>query len=70
MENGKAFHCAILEPRFADEYFVFDDSAKCAELVVTGRSRPGLPLSIRRGRQNWRKFEGKIEVSQMIMRIF
>lgn len=41
MENGKAFHCAILEPeRYADEYFVFDDSEKVAELILNGFKNP------------------------------
>jgi len=41
MDSGKAFHCAILEPeRYALEYFVFDDSAKCAELIAGGAKSP------------------------------
>lgn len=65
MENGKAFHCAILEPeRYADEYFVFDDSAKCAELVSNGAKSPRATAEYKAWKASeLAKFEGKIEVS-------
>lgn len=65
MDNGKAFHCAILEPeRFAVEYFVFDDSAKCAELVSNGAKSPRATAEYKAWKASeLAKFEGKIEVS-------
>lgn len=65
MDNGKAFHCAILEPeRYADEYFVFDDSAKCAELVSNVAKSPRATAEYKAWKaEQLAKFEGKIEVS-------
>lgn len=65
MDSGTAFHCAILEPeRYADEYFVFDDSAKCAELVSNGAKSPRATAEYKAWKaEQLAKFEGKIEVS-------
>ena len=41
MDDGNAFHCAILEPeRYNKEYYVFDDSEKVAELILKGSKNP------------------------------
>ena len=65
IDNGKAFHCAILEPeRYANEYFVFDDSAKCAELVSNGFKSPRATAEYKAWKAiELSKYEGLIEVS-------
>ena len=65
MDNGKAFHCAVLEPeRYANEYFVFDDSAKCSELVSSGVKSPRATAEYKAWKsQELSKYEGRIEVS-------
>lgn len=41
MEEGKEFHMACLEPeKFLETYYVFDDTAKCEELIKEGAKSP------------------------------
>lgn len=65
MDSGTAFHCAILEPeRYADEYFVFDDSAKVNELIAGGALNARATNIYKAWKaEQLAKFDGKIEVS-------
>lgn len=65
MAGGTQFHVACLEPeKFDDQYFVFDDSKKVAELIAGGSKSPRSTKIYKDWKaEHLKQFEGKEEVS-------